>query len=259
MSAPEGAPAGSDLPVAIVTALPEEMGPILARARGLRRFARGGARPRAWEGRLAGARVLLTCTGDGARNAREGIREVLAAFPVSRWVGGGFAGALSPGLEPGTVLVARALRDADGRLSAPLDARFAARALAAGGALAATLVSAAALVPTAAAKARLRNSIRREGDEPAAADLESVGWVEGAPGGVPGVLVRVVLDGALEDLPDLLVRSQRPGGGIDRAAIVLRALRSPSGVGKLFSMRRRARLMAELLADYLERFAALGF
>jgi hypothetical protein len=67
------------------------------------------------------------------------------------------------------------------------------------------------------------------------------------------------LDGALEDLPDLLVLSQRPGGGIDRAAIVLRALRSPSGVGKLLSMRRRARLMAERLADFVERFAALGF
>lgn len=259
MSAPEGAPAGSDLPVAIVTALPEEMWPLFARARGLRRVARGGAGRRAWEGQLAGARVLLTCTGDGARNAREGIREVLGAFPVSRWIGAGFAGALSPGLEPGTVLVARALYNPDGRLSAPLDARFARRALAAGGALAATLVSAAALVSTAAAKARLRDSICREGDEPAAADLESAGWAGGAPAGVPGVLVRVVFDGALEDLPDFLARSNRPGGGIDRAGVVLRALASPSGVGKLLSMRRRARLMAERLADFLERFAALGF
>jgi nucleoside phosphorylase len=259
MSAPEGAPAGCDLPVAIVTALPEEMAPLLVRARGLQRVARGGAGRSAWEGRLAGARVLLTCTGDGARNAREGIREVLDAFPVSRWIGAGFAGALSSGLEPGTVLVARALCNPDGRLCAPLDAPFASRALAAGGALAATLVSAAALVSTAAAKARLRDSIRREGDEPAAADLESAGWAAGAPAGVPGVLVRVVLDGALEDLPGLLARSNRPGGGIDRAGVVLRALVSPSGVGKLFSMRRRARLMAERLADFLERFAALGF
>lgn len=259
MSAPEVAPAGSDLPVAIVTALPEEMRPILARARGLRRVARGGAGPRAWEGRLSGARVLLTCTGDGARDARKGIREVLGAFPVSRWIGAGFAGALSPGLKAGTVLVARALYNADGTLSAPLDAGFASRALAAGGALAATLVSTAALVPTAAAKARLRDSICREGDEPAAADLESAGWAEGAPGGMPGVLVRVVLDDALEDLPDFLARANRPGGGIDRAGVVLRALARPSGVGKLLSMRRRARLMAERLADFLERFAALGF
>jgi nucleoside phosphorylase len=259
MSAPEGAPAGSDLPVAIVTALPEELGPILARARGLRRVARGGAGPRAWEGRLSGVRVLLTCTGDGARDAREGIREVLGAFPVSRWIGAGFAGALSPGLEPGTVLVARALYNADGTLPAPLDAAFATRALAAGGARAATIVSTAALVPTAAAKARLRDSFCRDGDEPAAADLESAGWAEGAPGGMPGALVRVVLDGALEDLPDLLTRANRPGGGIDRAGVVLRALRRPSGVGKLLAMRRRARLMAERLADFLERFAALGF
>lgn len=249
----------ADLPVAIVTALPEELFPLLSRARGVRRVLPG--RRGAWEGRLAAARVLFACTGDGAGNARDGLRAVLDRFRVSRWIGTGFAGALSPDLAPGTVLVARALRDESGRLLAPdsLDIDFAARALAAGGAVAATFVTARSLVSTAAAKADLRRIAGGEAEGPAAADLESTAWAASAPAGIPGVLVRVVSDGAGEELPDFLARCTGPGGGIDRRRVLASTIRRPWSVGKLLAMRRRARFSAERLADFLERFAASGF
>jgi nucleoside phosphorylase len=256
MSAPE--------PIAIVTALPEELAPLLARVR--KRQARGSEDLRVVEGELSGRRVLLASTGDGARNAEAGMRALTAVFReagVAGWIGAGLCGALTPGLPPGTILVARCLRDGAG-LGCPGDAPHAewtARVLGSGGSLAAIFVSTVQIVATAREKAVLRERIAAGGDAAAAvADMESWAWAVGAASsGIPGILVRSVFDAAEEDVPGFVTASSAAEGAIDRRAIALHALRHPSVIGKLLAMRRRFRSCASRLADYLERLASRGF
>src|SRR5204862_7454033 len=89
------APAGGgtmSAPVAIVAALPEEVGPLRARLRGTRRLPVDA--PLALTGRLADRAVTLVVTGDGAGRAQAGITALLEAVAVERLLLVGVAGAL---------------------------------------------------------------------------------------------------------------------------------------------------------------------
>jgi nucleoside phosphorylase len=251
-------------PIAIVTALPEELRPLLARL--WKRRARARQPVRVVEGELSKRPVLLASTGDGPRNAEAGMRSLTAVFReagVAGWIGAGLCGALTPGLPPGTILVARFLRNEEGRLSAGgvPDAEWAARVLDSGGSLAATFVSTSRVVATAQEKATLRKRAATDGSgAAAAADMESWAWALGAaPFGIPGVLVRSVFDAAEEDVPGFVTEQAGADAGVNRRGIALHALRHPSVIGKLLDMRRRARSSASRLAEYLERLASRGF
>ena len=100
-------------PRLIATALPEELGALLRRTRGVRR--RAGS----FEGTLGGRRVRLACTGSGPRRAARELDRLLAEGPASLVIGAGIAGALTPGLGLGDVVVARRVRDRDGEAPAP--------------------------------------------------------------------------------------------------------------------------------------------
>ncbi|HVV51639.1 MAG TPA: 5'-methylthioadenosine/S-adenosylhomocysteine nucleosidase, partial [Polyangia bacterium] len=83
--------------IAIVAAMPEEIAPLRARLVAPARTQRGGVSVE--RGRLAGREVTLAATGDGARNARAGVAELLAAAAPEALVVLGVSGALSPALE----------------------------------------------------------------------------------------------------------------------------------------------------------------
>jgi nucleoside phosphorylase len=253
MSGAEGA-AGAQGPVAILTALPEESRPLRRRMSGARRVAGPGLS--LWEGELGARKVLLAETGAGARAAAGAAEGLFARFAPARWIGAGFAGAISPGLPFGSVVVATELADGSGGADV-LDTAMARRALACdSGARAVRAVSSAGIVASRAEKARLLSAAG--GSLPVTVDMESAAWAR-AGAGIPGLLVRVVTDSAEEEIADFVAASVAPDDGIDRWRLLRHAILHPSSIGKLLALRRRARVCGERLADFVERFAARGF
>jgi hypothetical protein len=91
-------------PTLVLAAMPEELAPLRARLTDLRWV--GGADIELESGRLAGRPVVLGLTGDGARNAREGAADALTCTGARALIAVGVAGALSPGLAPGELVIA---------------------------------------------------------------------------------------------------------------------------------------------------------
>src|SRR5262249_54716602 len=99
--------------VGILTAMPEELAPIRARAMGLvSSRAHGHVFHRA---RRGGVRGAVGVGGDGPRSARRGADALLSTFPLTRLIGAGVAGALTPSLAVHSVLVDAEATDGDAR------------------------------------------------------------------------------------------------------------------------------------------------
>ncbi len=242
--------------IAVITAIQEELAPLLARARSLVRVPMPEAR--AYRGTLSGWPVLLASAGDGPVRAERGLSAILRRSSIARVVGAGLAGALTPGIPSGTVLVARSVIDEGGAASFP-DEAWTERILLAGGAFPARFVSVAKIAATREEKDRTRDRGPILPDAAGAlpralaVDLESAAWLRASSSPrTPVVLVRIVLDTSEEEIPTFVTQAQREDGSIDRGRIARHALRHPSCVGKLLSMRRRTRSCAERLAGFLE-------
>ena len=235
--------------VLILAALPEELAGL---RRSMAEDAPGAEGTR--RGRIAGAAVTLAVLGDGARGAARRARALLEAIePPELVVLAGFAGALSPELEVGSVVVARRVV-AWGPSGAPQPALEAPRgpreaALVASGARDVVAVSAQALVATAAEK---RAMAARLGEGPAVVDLESRAVLEAvAARRLPWLLLRAVSDGADESLPEVLTRSASSDGAVNRAALIARALTRPTAWLSLARLAQRARRGSDALAAAL--------
>ena len=234
-------------PVAIVTAIPEELDAILSRTREVRRDA-----DRFFTGRLGSVAVVLTATGDGARRAGRGAAALCEAHRPRALVGMGVAGALTDDLSLFDILAARRVRDAAAEAPPP-DARMLARALAMPGAREATFVTADGPVVTRAAKAAL--AAASGGPSAASVDMESAAWAREAAGRrIPYAIFRVISDGPDEQLPAYLPECMDAEGSIRRGAVALRAIGQPSSISTLLAMRGRVREGSARLAAFLEHF-----
>jgi adenosylhomocysteine nucleosidase len=219
--------------VLIVTAMPEELGALSAR--------------RLPEG------VRAAATGEGPLRAERRAAELCDLHRPSILLGAGVAGALSPDLAFGEILVARRICDASGEAPQP-DAALSQRAASIPGIRGGALFSADRMVVAARERSELAARI---GDDPAAVDMESAGWARVASArGIPYVVVRAVSDTADEDLPAYLSRCYDPDGGIRRARVVLHALAMPGSVPRLLAMRRRVRECGVRLSAFVEHFLA---
>jgi len=217
--------------VLIVTAMPEELGPLSAR-------------------RLPDG-VRAAATGEGPRRAARRAAELCDLHRPALLLGAGVAGALSSDLAFGEILVARRVCDASGDAPHP-DAVLSERAAAIPGIRGGALFSADRMVVAARERSELA---ARVGDDPAAVDMESAGWARVANArGIPYLVVRAVSDTADEDLPAYLPRCYDPEGGIRRARVILHALAKPASVPRLLAMRRRVRECGERLSAFLEHF-----
>lgn len=88
--------------IAIVTALKEELSPLLRRAK-IDRIDRG-----AYVGSLNGTRVIMRTTGVGVVNAEKSLSDLLTRFPkVERVIAAGVAGAVAPHLKRGDIVTER--------------------------------------------------------------------------------------------------------------------------------------------------------
>jgi adenosylhomocysteine nucleosidase len=233
---------------AVVTALREELRPLLRRVDGLR-WVRTG-RERHALGRLRRTPVVMTATGVGPRRAEAAVRTLLDAFPAARLVGAGLAGGISPGLSAGDLILARDVW-ADGVSVARPGAWWGEAALPQGAARAGTLVTLDHLLSTSEGKSALFD--RLGPGAPAAVDMESAGWVRAAAArGVPHAIVRAILDRAEDDLPGFLSRCLTPDGAISRRRVAVHALTHPRDLRALVLLRRRVRNCAERLATLVE-------
>lgn len=228
----------------IVAALPEEIGPLLARARHVRRAGR-----RAWRAEIGREPVCFATTGDGLERAGPGLETMLSKFPIRAVLGVGLAGALSPELAEGEIFAAREVRGPE-REAHAADPSWLARAATVADRVG-TIVCDGRVRWTAAEKAALLAA--HPDARPAASDTESTAWARIArAAGVGFVAIRAILDGADEDLPAHLRDAYRDGA-IDRGAIVRHALRHPASVPPLLSLRRRTRRAMTRIADALAR------
>lgn len=233
----------SDRPAAVVAALPEEIGPLLARLEGGRRERR---RRSVWRGALAGREVVVACTGDGGAAAERGATALLAEHRPSLLLGLGVAGGLSPDLEAGALVASREVRAGERRWQA--DAELLRRALGSGRAVAGVLTTSERVVDAVEAKRRLWHEHRRS---PAlAVDLESASWAAAASGArVPWLVVRAISDGAHEALPLPFGRLAGPGGQVARTRVAAHLALRPWRLPATLALRRRVRVLAGDLAE----------
>jgi adenosylhomocysteine nucleosidase len=241
----QGSPAASPPPTAIIAAMPEELAPLRAQLQGAGRLRAGGLE--ILIGRLGHAPVALVITGDGERNARRGIAALLATVPVSRLLMMGVAGALTPGLSVGQLVVADSvLREGGAALRA--DAAQVAAAVRCTGARSGIAVSAERIADTPAEKRRLWQ-LAGSPEGPAVVDLESAAFAEiAAHAGAPWLCLRAVSDTAEEGLPALLNRSRDDGGAVRRGRVMRGLLTEPQTLPVLMSLRSRIGRCAALLA-----------
>jgi adenosylhomocysteine nucleosidase len=236
-------------PVAIISAMPEEVMVVQRRLRDRRRMRAGDAAVTL--GTLGSHPVAVAVVGDGAGNARRGTRALLEAVAVERAILIGVGGALSPGLGPAALVVARAVIGAGIATADPAMVEQVARAT---GACPGLAVSVPDLAETPEEKARLRQGLP---DEPLVADLESAAVVEVlASVGIPWNVLRAVSDTASEAVPPF-VRRSRDERGLHRARLVAAALRGPASTLDLVRMAWRMRDCAHALATAVEGVLSL--
>jgi adenosylhomocysteine nucleosidase len=232
--------------VAVVTAISEELAPILDR---LDSFSAERLRGRkVFRAKVQTAELVLAVTGDGAKNAARGVAELCEAFRPTSLVGLGVAGALTPSLSAGDLVAGACVRNGSG--DAPSSDAVLLSLAAAAGARPATLLTVSAPVVSVTAKSRLASSL--EGVEAAAVDMESAAWARAAAAaGVPFLVVRAISDLADEELPGYLLRCVGKDGGIRRSAVIRHALAHPSSVPALLRSRRRVAECGRRLAVFL--------
>lgn len=237
----------------IVTALPEELEPLIARASDL--AWERGAGSRIVRGRLAGRRVAMTHAGVGRLRAEQGLRALLAAFPINRLVTAGVAGGLSPGLAVAEIVVAGEVRSEGAAIGAP-DEAWVRRALGPEPVpRRAVVMTVDRLVWNRLSKADLWRSLST--DAAVVVDMESAAWARvAAERGIPYVVVRSVFDRAEDDLPEFLEQCWDPERGLKRGRILRHALLRPRALPRVIAMGARMRACLAGLPDVIEKLVA---
>ena len=230
----------------VLAALPEEMRPLRAMLADLRPFADDGE---SWRGRWGSREMALVVTGDGARNARAGATAAFLRVRARAVIAIGVAGALSPELAAGDLLVAHQVLREDGNAwKAPPALLAAAAHLPA--ARPAALISVPRLAASRADKRHLAIVAGQLAPGLAAAvDLESAAFAAAAIAwGRPWLILRAISDEAHEELPALLNDCLDEGGALRRGRLAVGLFRQPSLLPGLLSIRQRVHRCAETLA-----------
>ena len=232
--------------IAIVAAMPEELAPLRARLSGPVRQQPTSLRAVVVErGRLGDHEVALAATGDGARNARDGVAALLGASGARALIVIGVSGALSPELATADLVIASRVIDEEGRVR-EADVEGVAAAARATGGRAAVVVSARRIADSVDEKRRLA---QQAGGGLAVVDLESASYVAAAEeAGIPWIVLRAVSDTAGEALPPLLNRSLDAGGAVSRGRVLRGLLGDPGALPVLLTLRKRVAECALVLA-----------
>jgi len=234
----------------IVAALREELAPLLRRLGDVETIASGPLRH--LRARLRDSRVIVAWTGEGVRNAERVGRSLLPLAPDAPLLVVGVAGALSPMLKAGDLVIGESIRE--GSISFATDPEWVERARRAGAEHCGVVATVDEVVTAADRKLFLWEELGR----PAAAvvDMESSRLAALAAGeGRPFLIVRAVSDEAGDELPRFLERCRDSSGALDRGRVLRQVLRRPSSLYPLLRLRRRVEICAERLAELVVRLA----
>jgi adenosylhomocysteine nucleosidase len=200
--------------------------------------------------------VVVASTGEGPRNAARATAALCARHRPALLLGAGVAGALTADLGVGDLLVAHRILDECGEVAPGPDARRVVHAAAKPGARQGTLLTVESPFVTAVEKAA---AAARIGVPPAAVDMESSAWARAAAAlAIPYVVVRIISDGAEEELPGYLSRCMDSQGAIRRSAVAFQAILHPRSIPQLRRMRSVIRDCADRLASFVAVLAAEG-
>lgn len=208
-------------------------------------------------GTVAGIPVLAAAGGMGAQKAAEAAEALVRTWQPELLVMAGVAGALSPELRLGELLVAEAVAAGEVLLVPPVIPESAAGAAVRSG----ILLSLDRVLVTAAEKeASLSLPLLSglPGGVTAAVEMETAGLAGAArAAGVPWAAVRAMSDTAAEALPLDFNRLRGPDGDLPPSRVALAALTHPAAIPGLLRLGRRtaaaAEAVAAFLADWIER------
>lgn len=230
--------------VVVLAALKDELAPLAGRLGEARVERFGNLKIR--RGELAGSELILAVTGDGEVAARRGAARLLDEIKSDAVFAIGVAGGLSPGLEPGELVVADQVMDENG-FTVETDPEWLARGLAVEASRRGTIISSTRIAVTPGEKARLLR--RLEGDGVAVVDLESAAFVgEAVSRGVPCLALRAVCDTAEEELPLDFNQFRTAMGGVSKGRVMRHALIHPGLLESLLGLRDRVKTCASNLA-----------
>ena len=195
------------------------------------------------EAKIAAGPNIRTVAGGGDAAALAATLEREATAGACAVISFGIAGALSPTLRPGDVVIATAVSVGQARFAA--DPAWHARLQSAvAGALFGEIAGSDTIVVTAAEKAALW---ARSGA--LVVDMEShIAARVAAAHGLPFAALRIVADTAGHSVPPAAKLAMQPGGGIDLFGVLLSLARSPAQLPQLIAIARDARTALRALA-----------
>jgi len=200
-------------------------------------------------GTLGSVPVVIAWTGEGRSSARRGAGWVLGKVVAARLMVVGVSGGLSPDLTREALVVGRRVLDGCGPAPSP-DPTWTENVLRMRSARAGTVVTVDHMLGTPEAKADTWSEFGRP--DAAAADLETAAFAEAAAAtGTPYLVVRAISDAAQDALPLDFERFRDVRGRIRRARVVGHALRHPSVIGDLLTLRSRVARCAARLARFV--------
>jgi len=205
--------------------------------------------------RATHAGLALLETGEGVGNAERHLNAWLERSIARVVLSIGFAGALSPSLQIGDVVIANSIRDSNetpdlNLLSAARQVRIDAPVHFA------VALTSHEILWQADSKRALASSLGQ--NEIGFVDMESIA-IAGvcARRGVPFLIVRSITDLLDEDLPLDFNQYRTPDGRVDPRKVAKAALLRPAAIKGLLDLRQRSRLCAERMAQFVERLVPL--
>jgi adenosylhomocysteine nucleosidase len=191
--------------------------------------------------------VLLTGIGAAAAEAAIARSAYFASARPDVLISSGFAGALKTQFAPGTIVAPAKTRTLKDHANVDSDVAVREEAIRLGAAPIDSLITLDRLVKTAEEKEKLAFF----GE---AIDMESaVVMSRFASAQVPAAALRVISDGASEDLPVDFDRCLTPQGGIRPMSLVNQLVRRPGNLPNLVRFARQSYDAAQKLGDFLEK------
>jgi adenosylhomocysteine nucleosidase len=228
-----------ELPLAVVAALKRELVPL---------------------GRKAHPNLALIETGAGAQNADRHLRWWLERSRTRGVIGIGFAGALSPSLLVGDLMVAREVLGGKGERLAANSALLisAAERLELEGLAVrfGTIITANKIAGESKDKRSLAMAL--SANEVGCVDIESSAIAKVCTERhIPFLIVRCITDVFDEDLPVDFNRCRNSDGDLNYGKVLKAALLNPRSFKGLWELRRRSQACAEQLALFVQRLLPL--
>jgi adenosylhomocysteine nucleosidase len=230
--------------IGIVVALHLEIAAFLDRCQHVHKYTGGPFVFRG--GKLGQTRVAVVETGPGATLAARGTQALIDAHRPQWVISAGFSGSLIPSIVQGDIVVATAIRSADGR-ELKFDLKF--EADPDSGLHAGSLLTTDHVVRTVAEKKQLAGQTGC-----VAVDLESFSVADVCRKSAHKILaVRVVSDDLSADLPAEALAIFAAQGYRRWGAVAGSLFRRPSSAQDLWTLRNQAARAADALAAFLPR------